>query len=96
MTIHVNIGKAKAQLSKLIAAAERGEEVILDKAGKPVARIVPLGDQEVARREEIIRSRKSAFGMYKHLVGNQEIEIPPSMTDEELEERFERKFGPSA
>ncbi len=38
-----NIHDAKTNLSKLIAAAERGEEVILARAGKPVARIVPCG-----------------------------------------------------
>ncbi len=41
MTITINIAEAKAKLSALIEAAERGEEVILARAGKPVARIVP-------------------------------------------------------
>ncbi len=39
MTIIINIAEAKAKLSGLIEAAERGEEVILARAGKPVARI---------------------------------------------------------
>lgn len=39
MTITVNIAEAKARLSALIEAAERGEEVVLARAGKPVARI---------------------------------------------------------
>lgn len=39
MTITVNIAEAKARLSALIEAAERGEEVILARAGKPVARL---------------------------------------------------------
>lgn len=37
----VNIHEAKTQLSKLIAAAERGEEVIIARAGKPAVKIVP-------------------------------------------------------
>lgn len=37
-----NIGDAKAQLSRLIACAEAGEDVILACDGAPVARIVPL------------------------------------------------------
>ena len=44
MTIHVNIGEAKTRLSELIAAALRGEEVVIDKAGRPVARLVPEQD----------------------------------------------------
>ncbi len=41
MTI-VNIHAAKTQLSKLIDAASGGEEVIIARAGKPVARLVPI------------------------------------------------------
>lgn len=36
----VTIHEAKTQLSKLIAAAERGEEVIISRRDKPVARLV--------------------------------------------------------
>ncbi len=36
-----NISEAKAQLSSLIAAVAKGNEVILAKAGVPVAKIVP-------------------------------------------------------
>jgi prevent-host-death family protein len=38
-----NISEAKAQLSALVAMVQRGDEVILSKAGKPVAKIVPYG-----------------------------------------------------
>jgi prevent-host-death family protein len=36
-----NISQAKAELSALIVAVQKGDEVILAKAGKPVARLVP-------------------------------------------------------
>lgn len=39
MTIQMNIAEAKAKLSELIAAAERGEEVIIARNGKAVARL---------------------------------------------------------
>ncbi|WP_370163084.1 type II toxin-antitoxin system Phd/YefM family antitoxin [Limimaricola soesokkakensis] len=39
--MQVNIAEAKAKLSELVDAAERGEEVILARRGRPVARIVP-------------------------------------------------------
>lgn len=35
----VNTHEAKSQLSKLIAAARAGEEVVICQAGKPVARL---------------------------------------------------------
>jgi len=42
MSIQLNIAEAKAKLSALVEAALRGEEVVLAKAGQPVARIVSL------------------------------------------------------
>ena len=38
----VNIHQAKTQLSRLIERVERGEEVVIARAGKPVVRLVPL------------------------------------------------------
>ncbi len=38
----VNIFEAKTQLSKLVEKAERGEDVIIARAGKPVARLTGL------------------------------------------------------
>ncbi len=40
--VTVNIFQAKTQLSKLIEKVERGEEVIIARAGKPVARLTQL------------------------------------------------------
>ncbi len=41
MTIY-NVEEAEAQLSRLLAAALAGEEVVLAKAGRPLVRLVPL------------------------------------------------------
>lgn len=38
----VNIHEAKTHLSRLIERVVRGEEITLAKAGRPVAKIVPL------------------------------------------------------
>ena len=96
MTLHVNIGQAKTRLSELVAAALRGEDVVLDKAGAPQVKLVPVPEAEQARREEIAAKRKAAFGAlaakYAHLRPEETI-VPPSMTEEEIEERFQRKFG---
>jgi prevent-host-death family protein len=44
----VNIFEAKTQLSKLIELAEKGEEVVIARAGKPVVRLTKL---EPAKRK---------------------------------------------
>ncbi len=44
-----NISEAKAQLSALVAMVQQGDEVILSKAGKPVAKIVPYGGASKTR-----------------------------------------------
>jgi prevent-host-death family protein len=40
----VNIHAAKAHLSRLVDAAAGGEEILIARAGRPVARLVPLRD----------------------------------------------------
>lgn len=37
----VNVHQAKTQLSRLLAQAEAGEEVVITRRGEPVARLVP-------------------------------------------------------
>ena len=38
----INIYEAKTNFSKVISRVEAGEEIIIARAGRPVARIVPL------------------------------------------------------
>ena len=44
----VNIHEAKTHLSRLVERAANGETVILAKAGKPIAKIVPLEPKEAS------------------------------------------------
>ena len=39
----IGLFEAKTHLSELIARAERGEEVIITRHNKPVAKLVPIG-----------------------------------------------------
>ncbi|MGH7898000.1 MAG: type II toxin-antitoxin system Phd/YefM family antitoxin [Candidatus Binatia bacterium] len=41
----MNVAAAKARLPELIERAARGEEIILARAGRPRARLVPLANQ---------------------------------------------------
>ncbi|MGH8396976.1 MAG: type II toxin-antitoxin system Phd/YefM family antitoxin [Gammaproteobacteria bacterium] len=38
----INVHEAKTHLSRLLDKAHAGEEIVLGKAGKPYARLVPL------------------------------------------------------
>jgi prevent-host-death family protein len=38
----VNVHEAKTHLSRLLARVARGDEVIIAKAGKPIARLIPF------------------------------------------------------
>ncbi len=38
----VNIHAAKTQLSRLVDAAAAGEEIVIARAGRPVAKLVPV------------------------------------------------------
>lgn len=46
----VNIHDAKTQFSKLITRVQQGEEVVISKAGKPVARLVPAANAPQPRK----------------------------------------------
>jgi prevent-host-death family protein len=46
----VNVHAAKTHLSRLVDEAAAGEEIVIAKAGKPVARLVPLRPERGRRR----------------------------------------------
>ncbi len=46
----VNVHAAKSQLSRLLDAAAAGEEVIIARAGKPIARLVPVEQKKEPRK----------------------------------------------
>lgn len=45
----MNIHEAKTQFSKLIDAAMQGAEIIIAKAGKPAAMLVPLRNKKIRK-----------------------------------------------
>lgn len=42
MAITVNVQEAKTRLSELLGRVERGEHVVIARAGKPVAHLTPV------------------------------------------------------
>jgi prevent-host-death family protein len=62
----VNMHEAKTNLSRLVEEAEAGEEIILARAGKPVAKLVPVR-----------RSRRRRLGHWKgRVVMSEDFDAP--------------------
>ena len=53
----VNVHEAKTQFSKLLERAHAGEEIILAKAGRPYARLVPLPPEPQGRAPGRLKGR---------------------------------------
>ena len=56
----INMHDAKTQLSKLVEAAEAGEEVIIARNGKPAVKLVPIGLEKQAVKR--IGAARTIFG----------------------------------
>ena len=52
-----NISQAKAELSSLVEAVLQGKQVIIGKAGKPVAKLVPYGGSATPRRPGALKGK---------------------------------------
>jgi prevent-host-death family protein len=53
----VNIHEAKTHFSKLIEKVEAGDEVVIARSGKPVAKLVPFRDEGTPRRLGTLRGK---------------------------------------
>ena len=49
MPAQVNVHEAKTHFSKLLARVAAGEEIVIAKGGKPVARLVPMEPKQERR-----------------------------------------------
>ncbi len=53
----VNIHDAKSRLSQLLERVEAGEEIVIARAGRPVARLAPLADDKPRRKLGLLDGR---------------------------------------
>lgn len=94
MAISMNIGEAKTQLSRLVAAAVAGEDVVLSKAGAPQVRLVPVDETLERAADARAAKRRAAIGMYRHLVGGGEIDVRKiKAEDADYQSAIDRKYG---
>lgn len=47
----VNMHEAKTHLSKLVARVEDGEEIVITRAGRPAAKLVPMPPEKAGKRK---------------------------------------------
>lgn len=52
-----NIHDAKTNLSRIIERVEHGEEIIISRAGHPVAKVIPLGSRVQRRGRGSLRGQ---------------------------------------
>ena len=92
-----NIGEAKTRLSELVAAAVRGEEVILARAGAPQVRLSPIAEASANHAEARAAKRRVAFGIFRSLGGERAIDVRHiKLEDVELQKSYRTKFGDPA
>jgi len=77
MAINVGMHEAKTTLSKLVDAAQSGEEVVITRRGQPVVKLEPVSAGAL---------RRSLLGIYKG-----QIEIADDF--DELPDEIARAFG---
>lgn len=95
MTIRVNIGEAKTRLSELVAASLRGEEIVLQKAGVPQARIIAIPEALRRTNAEIAARRVAAFGKYKKEFEGFDVSLEALKADRpDPDEKWRRKLDP--
>jgi prevent-host-death family protein len=91
MVRQVNLYEAKTQLSQLVEDAARGEEIIIAKNGKPMAKLTVVTPAEAPK--------KRALGQWAHLVDPNDRRTDEEWwrdwkaMDEEIERDFERSIN---
>jgi prevent-host-death family protein len=53
----VNVYDAKTNFSRLLARAEGGEEIVISRHGRPVARLVPYKPDRVVRKPGLLKGK---------------------------------------
>ena len=81
----VGLFEAKTHLSELIARAERGEEVIITRHNKPVAKLVPINEIS----PELLQQRLKLLAELQDIGRRMEAEGGPITVEEILQWRDE-------
>lgn len=69
MPATVKVADAKTHLSELLAKVEQGDEFVIARGNRPVARLVPL--DEIERRRRLIDTIKAERSHYRGISRNE-------------------------
>ena len=58
----VSVSELRAHLAEIIGRAERGEEIVISRGPKPVAKLVPLGNK-----------RRRRLGTLRHVMNDRDV-----------------------
>jgi prevent-host-death family protein len=89
----INLYEAKTQLSSLVERAAKGEEIVIAKSGKPVARLIALPGAESIEEPAPIPFGKNLLGI-TFLSDDWEQNLPLEMFENPEEDEF-YKLEPS-
>lgn len=70
----VNIHQAKTQLSRLVDEVVKGKEVVIAKAGKPMAKLVPLAEPKPPRKPGFLKGKLQ-------IAADFDAPLPPELQD---------------
>lgn len=70
----INIHEAKTQLSRLVEEVAHGDEVVIAKAGKPIARLVGMERTNTPRRRGLLKGKIS-------IADDFDAPLPPDVLD---------------
>jgi prevent-host-death family protein len=70
--VRVNIHEAKTHLSQLLERVEGGEEIVIARAGKPIARLIPFTDESAPRTLGVMQGQL-------HLADDFDAPLPPEV-----------------
>ncbi|MGC2404782.1 MAG: type II toxin-antitoxin system prevent-host-death family antitoxin [Candidatus Cybelea sp.] len=73
--MRVNIHEAKTQLSRLVEAAAAGQEIVIVKAGKPMAKLSALRREHGPRRLGILKGKL-------RVLKNFDVPLPRALLDD--------------
>lgn len=73
--LKVNIHDAKTHLSRLAEQAGAGEEIIIAKSGRPVARLVPLEHGPAVRKKGLLKGKIKIGDDFDHPLPDEVIDL---------------------
>ncbi len=83
----LNLYEAKTQLSSLVDRAAAGEEFVIAKAGKPMAKLVAMPIMQKALEPEPLPFGKNLLGI-EFLAEDWEKDIPPEWFEDKEEDKL--------